>query len=495
MERPLTIDELATTHDGHLPSSRWPARLMAGAGMLIVAIALLVLLGWLLRSVVLTSLTQKFPAMQINTALALLACGGGLWGFSRRHGRMVASAGGIVGLIGLATLSEHLFDIDLGIDRPFGDPFFTQGVMRPGRMAPVTALGLSLLGSALLAMVRSPLLGWRAVYTGIIGALTATLGVFSIAGLPLGLGETYGWGNLIRLAPMTAFCFLIIGASLTSWVLLRHHTDRLPLAEARRSIIGYSVIGTGIVALFSAALVAVPLYVTMQNHERTALLRLAQGRAALCSDYLQHVEDLARQISASTPDAALATVMTASNDIAGLTRLHQDGTALATVGLALPADHPARSSGHRHGLGDPLMDAGTVLLVVTSPVIASDGVQRARDVVLIHSIDLLRALIRHPDEDVSLSAHLLVPTAHGLRRFVPKAGKDGLAMVSAAADPQATRSEGGVRLLDGRTSTPVLEAVVAIPGSAWQVVVSVQAGAAFGTINHNLLMCWRWSAL
>ena len=64
--------------------------------------------------------------------------------------------------------------------------------MRPGRMAPVTALSLTLIASAYLAMVRNPLVGWRAVYTGMIGTLTATLGVFSIAGLPLGLGDTYG---------------------------------------------------------------------------------------------------------------------------------------------------------------------------------------------------------------------------------------------------------------------------------------------------------------
>ena len=213
MDQPSATRSMSNPLETASPTNRWPAHLMVGAGVLVGSIALVVLLGWWLRNVTMTSLTPDFPAMQINAALCLFACGWALWAFSHRHGWVVAIAGLGIGLIGLMTTLEHVLDIDLGIDRPFGDPFFTQGVMRPGRMAPVSSLCFTLIGSALLMMVRSPLIGWRAVYVGLIGSLTATMGIFALAGLALGLGETYGWGNLIRLAPLTAVSFIIVGTS------------------------------------------------------------------------------------------------------------------------------------------------------------------------------------------------------------------------------------------------------------------------------------------
>ena len=104
--------------------SRWPQRVNAWAGVLIGAIAVMVLIGWWLRNIPMTSLTPNFPAMQINTAIAILASGCGLWGFSQRRTRVVAVAAVVIGSIGLATLIEHTFDIDLGIDKLFGEPFF-----------------------------------------------------------------------------------------------------------------------------------------------------------------------------------------------------------------------------------------------------------------------------------------------------------------------------------------------------------------------------------
>ncbi len=482
----LSGDEKAVRNDTH-HLSHWPQRVIAGAGVLIGAIAIMVLVGWWLHSVVLTSLTPSFPAMQINTALALLACGCGLWGFSQRRAKVVAVAALVVGSIGLATVIEHTFDIDLGIDKIFGEPFFKQGVMRPGRMAPVSALGFSLFASAFLSMVHIPLVGWRAVYTGMIGTLTATLGVFSIAGLPLGLGDTYGWGNLIRLAPMTAFCFLVLGGSLASWVLLRHYSDRLPLAEARRSIIGYSVIGTGVVALFSAALVAVPLYVTLQNNERTTLLRLAQARATLCATYLAHIQDLGRHLSATTPDGSLARVLNGNDDLAGLSRLRADGTAVATTGRVLSAEQLALTRGKT--ISDPLLIDGVVVVAVSSPVLSDDGVQRAEDILLVKCRDLLRSLTRQPDEDASLELRLAVASALDAWLYAPTASTDGFTLSRSPLPAESTaKTMEGVRLLHGNTGRPILEASTQVPGSHWRLVANVNAGAAFGAINQNMLV-------
>ena len=486
MDLPSAEKSVSGPREPAQPTSRWPAHLMVVAGVMVSTIALVVLLGWWLHNVTMTSLTPNFPAMQINAALGLFACGVALWAFSRRQGRVVAIAGLGIGLIGLMTTLEHVLDIDLGIDRPFGDPFFTQGVMRPGRMAPVSSLCFTLIGSALLMMVRNPLLGWRAVYVGFIGSLTATMGIFALAGLALGLGETYGWGNLIRLAPLTAVSFLIVGASLTSWVLLRHYYDRLPLAEVRRSIVSYSVIGTGLVALFSAALVAVPLYVTLQINERTNLLRQAQGRAALCAALLENVKELAVQISAAAPDDALSLATGSSHDVAGLMRLRLDGTVVGHVGQLPPAEYMAVP--RRPGLVHPLIIDQEVFLVVATPVFAKDSMQRAEDLLLVRTLDLHEALASRPDEGPSQEMRLVIPGPQGDQWFAPATHGSGLKPASADAFAVDTATQAGVRLRHGNTANPILEAIAEIPGSPWRLQVTMHAGAAFGSINGHLVV-------
>ena len=59
----------------------------------------------------------------------------------------------VVALVGLLSLSEHLVGWDLGIDQLFfldENPFEAFGSVRPGLMAPITALDFLLIGLALL---------------------------------------------------------------------------------------------------------------------------------------------------------------------------------------------------------------------------------------------------------------------------------------------------------------------------------------------------------
>ena len=66
--------------------------------------------------------------------------------------RLAAACGTIVAAIGLLTLIEYIFGVDLGIDQFLMKHYITVKTSHPGRMAPNTALCFSLTALALLTM-------------------------------------------------------------------------------------------------------------------------------------------------------------------------------------------------------------------------------------------------------------------------------------------------------------------------------------------------------
>jgi PAS domain S-box-containing protein len=124
--------------------------LLAGVG------SLLVLVGWAFGVPSLKASSSEWPTMKANAALGVLLCSVSLWLLqlreaSRRRfalGRVLAA---IAVAIGLLTLLQELYHFDLRIDQLLftdgqGGPFTPV----PGRMAPSVALGLALLGLALI---------------------------------------------------------------------------------------------------------------------------------------------------------------------------------------------------------------------------------------------------------------------------------------------------------------------------------------------------------
>jgi PAS domain S-box-containing protein len=131
-----------------------------------MAIAGVVLIGWLFNIPWLQTIIPGFVPMKANTALALVLCGAALWLSRERHPaedddvkpqraalarRVAVGCAVAAALIGAITLCEYLFrwqhgiDEWLAIDTRTGDP-------KPGRMAPISALSFVLIGVALLLL-------------------------------------------------------------------------------------------------------------------------------------------------------------------------------------------------------------------------------------------------------------------------------------------------------------------------------------------------------
>jgi PAS domain S-box-containing protein len=120
---------------------------------LLVFSGCLVLAGWAFDIPALKSIRPGFTTMKPNAALAFALAGATLWLIQTHlpgsHARRLAYLlAGLVALLGAATLAEHVFDADLGIDQfLFHEP--TGGTAAPGRMSPYTALGFVLAAVAL----------------------------------------------------------------------------------------------------------------------------------------------------------------------------------------------------------------------------------------------------------------------------------------------------------------------------------------------------------
>ena len=117
-----------------------------------------VLVGWLFDVTALKSILPIWVTMKANTALAFVLAGVALWmtrpeQTSQNPGHFGQGCAAACGLIGLLTLSEHLFGWDLKIDQLlFADRSSALETAHPGRMAPITALNFLLLGGALLLL-------------------------------------------------------------------------------------------------------------------------------------------------------------------------------------------------------------------------------------------------------------------------------------------------------------------------------------------------------
>ena len=130
-------------------------RVAVGAALFSVAVAVMILFGWWLGSEAVKSVVPGQNTMKINTAIGLGTCGLALLAcqWPRTRG---GPASGLLSLfvlaLGLASMAQFIWGIDLGIDTLFHDD--QQAAERgriPGRMSELTTLAFALLGVAGLA--------------------------------------------------------------------------------------------------------------------------------------------------------------------------------------------------------------------------------------------------------------------------------------------------------------------------------------------------------
>ena len=110
--------------------------LSAGSSLLL---GMLVLVGWYTHNTALIQVNPAFVPMQYNTALGFALAGLGCLALQLGATRWQQLAALAVLLVGVLTLIEYLFRVDLGVDQLFMEYYIGVKTSHPGRMAPNTA--------------------------------------------------------------------------------------------------------------------------------------------------------------------------------------------------------------------------------------------------------------------------------------------------------------------------------------------------------------------
>ncbi len=169
------------------------------------ATGLMVLVGWILDLHALKAIIPGFATMKANTAIGFVLAGTALGLYFRRPGnRTSRMLGGLVAAIGLASLAEYLFTIDLRIDQLIFQDL--DSATFPGRLSAVTALNFSLLGLALVFLQQQR---WRLADSVLILPV-AVLCVIALAGYAFGARSLYTVPGFGSLALHTAFSFTLL---------------------------------------------------------------------------------------------------------------------------------------------------------------------------------------------------------------------------------------------------------------------------------------------
>jgi signal transduction histidine kinase len=181
------------------------------ASGIVLSVGLLVMLGWLFDIAAFKSIFPTLATMKVNTALAF-----GLMGISlllessqdeKRWIKLFSKGCAAAALlIGLLTLGEYAFRQDFGIDQLLIKVTQTPENAYPGRMSPVTALNISLLGFALLILDRHAY-RWPVEALG-MGALLISM--LAIIGYIYGIPSFYEFFLFSPIAIHTTLAFLIL---------------------------------------------------------------------------------------------------------------------------------------------------------------------------------------------------------------------------------------------------------------------------------------------
>ena len=228
----------------------WPKRLAAGAAIFVIALGLTVLAGWFSHTPTLFQILPQLPPMTRNAAACFVLSGLALLLAALGSGRrLVAVCAALVSVVSLLTISEYVFSVNPGIDELLGPSYIAFKMSSPGRMSPMGAICFALASMGLVMALRSRSKR-SALVLGVNGSIIAAVGMATSMGFGLGSSDTFGWGNLTRLALHTAVGFWVLGFGM---VALAWHAETDPARTPRWLPISVALgVATGTAGLWEA---------------------------------------------------------------------------------------------------------------------------------------------------------------------------------------------------------------------------------------------------
>ncbi len=199
----------------------WLPILLSG---IVLLLGLVVMSGWLLQVQALVQVRAGLVAMVFNTALCFALAGTALLlpALLRRPMPVLQNVTGSAMIVLCAlVLAEHIFDRDLGIDFAVLHAWLRDGNVRPGRLAPNTAIGFILAGTCLVLMSRIASKAQERAFQILVFCLAA-VGLTGLVGYALAPEQVFGWARSARMALHTATGMVVLAVAVwSSWYHLR----------------------------------------------------------------------------------------------------------------------------------------------------------------------------------------------------------------------------------------------------------------------------------
>lgn len=296
------------------PGTPYASVTRQAAAIVAAAVGAVVFVGWAIDAPRLKSLHPDWVTMKPNTAIGFMLAGAALWRPWSRAGRVLSA---LAALVGAATLVEYAAGVDLGIDNLlFREPAGAVATPFAGRMAPTTALGLMLIGSALLLAEARPRLSQT------LAAIVLLFGFLAIVGYAYGVETLYGIESTTAMALHTALTLLALGAGAMAARpdrgLVALLADGGPGGQAARRVLPAALLGPPILgAIVPASRFGAALFAVL-----TALVFVTL--AAAVADRLRRHD--ASRLAAGELHARLAAVVESSQD--AIVGVGLDGTIL-----------------------------------------------------------------------------------------------------------------------------------------------------------------------
>jgi diguanylate cyclase (GGDEF)-like protein/PAS domain S-box-containing protein len=184
-------------------------------GLLLLGLGLEVMAGWLLQVPVMVEIRRGLVAMVFNTALCFALAGAALV-LPGLH-RPLRWLPGVIGalLFGLTSLIliEQLYDVSLGIDWAFLHTWLRDGNIRPGRLAPNTAIGFMLAGTCLILLNHITSRRRERIFKVAVFCMLV-VGLTGLVGYLLSPDQLFGWARSARMALHTATGMIVLALAL-----------------------------------------------------------------------------------------------------------------------------------------------------------------------------------------------------------------------------------------------------------------------------------------
>lgn len=191
------------------------ARFLAVVPLVIGALAVLVMWGWIAHIPAAVQIRPDFAPMQFNTAFCFVLCCVSLLAliFRYRFVALIASAAAV--LFAAITLSQYALGANYGIDTFFVEPFLAIKTSHIGRMAPNTAVAFILIGASLFLCASMQALSIRrAALVGILASVALAAGAVPLLGYASGVQAAYGWDQFTAMAIHTAGFFVLLAMAI-----------------------------------------------------------------------------------------------------------------------------------------------------------------------------------------------------------------------------------------------------------------------------------------